>query len=219
MRDARIRLTVQHRHTLTRDALATALREVPDVDVRHEVSSLAAAATVCREHPPDVAVLEIGDDLEAGFAEIASVSAASGATRIICVVDAIDPAGIAAAEGAGVDHLVSTTMGLPTLIEAVRHSHDMAVKHFVHVTRVKDSRADRALTARELEVLEWVAAGQSRVGIAEALGISVKTVDTHKRNLVVKLGATNQAHAVSIAVKRGLLRRPDSASPKPILGA
>ncbi|MGZ8764150.1 MAG: LuxR C-terminal-related transcriptional regulator [Acidimicrobiia bacterium] len=205
MREARIRVVVQHPLPLTRDALATALRSEPDIDVVRTVPSLPDVPTVCRDEQPDVVVIHLDHDREAGFAEVRKVSATSDPVRIVCIVDTIDAAGILEAERVGIAHLVSTSVGLDALLDAIREHQSLAVRHLVHVTRTTDDRHVQALTPRELEVLERVATGESRAMIAHALGISAKTVDNHKRNLVVKLGASNQAHAVSIALKRGLL--------------
>jgi two-component system response regulator DesR len=207
MRGIPIRVVVHHRLTLSRDAVATALELVPDIEVVGTVDSLSDAAAVCRRERPDVVVVDLGADPNASLAGIAEISATCEGTRVVCIVGPIDAAGIVAAEQVGVDHLVSATVGIDALIEAIRGRQPFAVKHFVHVDRVADGRQVQALTRRERQVLERVAAGESRTTIARALGISAKTVDNHKRNFVVKLGATNQAHAVSVALKRGLLPR------------
>jgi DNA-binding NarL/FixJ family response regulator len=211
MHEVRIRVVVHHRFTLTRDAIATALGLLPDIDVVRTVPSPSDAAIVCHREHPDVVVIDLGDDYRGGFAEIARIRASSDTTCVVCIVGLIDAAGIAEAERVGVDHLVSSSIGIDALVDAIRDRQPPVVRHFVHVNSVTDGRHTQALTRREFEVLERVAAGESRAMIAQALGISAKTVDNHKRNLVVKLGATNQAHAVSVALKRGLLSPGPSA--------
>ena len=61
------------------------------------------------------------------------------------------------------------------------------------------------LTERELEILRQVAAGQSSKGIAWGLGVSVRTVETHRRNIKQKLGAKSASECVSIAMMAGLI--------------
>jgi len=65
--------------------------------------------------------------------------------------------------------------------------------------------ADRRLTEREREVLEWVAAGVSNKGIARRLGLSPNTVKFHIAALLAKLGASTRAEAVAAAARRGEL--------------
>jgi LuxR family quorum sensing-dependent transcriptional regulator len=61
------------------------------------------------------------------------------------------------------------------------------------------------LTPREREVLAWVARGRSASEIGEILHITKRTVDEHVQTLVRKLGATNRANAVAIAIRDGLI--------------
>ena len=61
------------------------------------------------------------------------------------------------------------------------------------------------LTKREMEVLALVAAGKSNKDIAEALFISVKTVETHKTHVLIKLGLNNNAELVRYAVKNKII--------------
>ncbi len=66
----------------------------------------------------------------------------------------------------------------------------------------------RALSRREREVLSLIAAGADRQEIADELTISIATVRTHVRNLLRKLNARNRAHAIALAMQRGLIDVP-----------
>lgn len=70
------------------------------------------------------------------------------------------------------------------------------------VSHQRNNRAkSHALTARETEVLTWVARGKSAWEIGEILDIAKRTVDEHAQTAVRKLGAVNRTHAVAIAVR------------------
>ncbi len=69
------------------------------------------------------------------------------------------------------------------------------------VSARRNPRAKPALTAREAEVLNWVARGKSAWEIGEILHIAKRTVDEHVQTSVRKLGAVNRTHAVAIAVR------------------
>ena len=71
--------------------------------------------------------------------------------------------------------------------------------------RVAEHRVGDSLTERELEVLSSVAAGNSNKVVADQLGISEETVKSHMRNILWKSGAKDRTHAVTIAIKRGLI--------------
>jgi len=64
---------------------------------------------------------------------------------------------------------------------------------------------DDALTEREIEVLRTVASGKSNKLVADALGISEETVKAHLKRILAKLRANDRTHAVTIAVKRGII--------------
>ena len=63
-----------------------------------------------------------------------------------------------------------------------------------------------SLTAREIEVLAWVARGKSASAIAEILDITKRTVDAHVSSVVSKIGAMNRTHAVAIAICDRLIK-------------
>jgi DNA-binding NarL/FixJ family response regulator len=64
---------------------------------------------------------------------------------------------------------------------------------------------DDALTPRELDVLQQVAAGKSNRGVATQLAVSEETVKAHMKNIMSKLDANDRTHAVTIALKRGII--------------
>jgi two-component system, NarL family, response regulator len=72
-------------------------------------------------------------------------------------------------------------------------------------TEIAEHYADDALSEREIQVLRRVAAGKSNKVIAAELDISESTVKTHMKNILPKLDASDRTHAVTIAVKRGIL--------------
>jgi len=65
----------------------------------------------------------------------------------------------------------------------------------------RNSRVKHSLTAREVEVLTWVAHGKSAWEVGEILHIAKRTVDEHVQTAVRKLGAVNRTHAVALAVR------------------
>jgi DNA-binding NarL/FixJ family response regulator len=72
-------------------------------------------------------------------------------------------------------------------------------------TRLIEHLGDENLTSRELDVLRLIRDGHRNKQIADHLGIAETTVNFHIKNLVDKLGANDRTHAVTIAIRRGLL--------------
>jgi LuxR family quorum sensing-dependent transcriptional regulator len=69
----------------------------------------------------------------------------------------------------------------------------------------RNGRVKHSLTAREIEVLTWVARGKSAWEIGEILHIAKRTVDEHVQTAVRKLGALNRTHAAAMAVRDGII--------------
>lgn len=72
--------------------------------------------------------------------------------------------------------------------------------------RLAEHLGEDDLTSRELEVLQLICDGHRNKQIADLLSIAETTVNFHIRNLVDKLGANDRTHAVTIALRRGLLQ-------------
>ena len=68
-----------------------------------------------------------------------------------------------------------------------------------------DHAADDGLSSREIDVLRLIAAGNANKEIAGQLGIAEETVKSHVKNILAKLGANDRTHAVTIALKRGII--------------
>ena len=70
---------------------------------------------------------------------------------------------------------------------------------------IAEHLSDETLSARELDVLQSVAAGNANKRVAADLGISEETVKAHMKSILAKLGARDRTHAVTIAIKRGII--------------
>jgi LuxR family quorum sensing-dependent transcriptional regulator len=70
----------------------------------------------------------------------------------------------------------------------------------------RNEAAKKSLTAREREVMTWVAQGKSAREIAKILHITKRTVDEHVHSTVRKLGASNRTHAVAVALRGGVIK-------------
>jgi len=84
------------------------------------------------------------------------------------------------------------------------------VRGYLHSSSTREGREADSLTSREAEVLQLIADGRTNDGIAEVLGVSVKTIQVHLTNLYSKLGAHNRTEAVIQAARRGLVVLDDS---------
>ena len=90
---------------------------------------------------------------------------------------------------------------LGELQNAAVHLHD----HVVKANALTRSLTHPSLSARELEILQWIAAGKSQQDVADILAISNRTVEVHLRSSRTKLGALSTAQAVGRAIGLGLV--------------
>jgi DNA-binding NarL/FixJ family response regulator len=70
---------------------------------------------------------------------------------------------------------------------------------------IAEHHSDDALTEREIQVLRGVAAGNANKRVAQLLNVSEETIKAHMKSILSKLGANDRTHAVTIALKRGII--------------
>lgn len=107
----------------------------------------------------------------------------------------------------GLRTLVATSAPADDVVEAFVGQAGTTIIRAGGLTRT-DLVALKRLTARELEILQLIALGHSADQVAASLGITVHTVNTHRRRAMAKLGAVQQAQAVALIARAGLVVRP-----------
>jgi two-component system, NarL family, response regulator NreC len=214
--DKKIRCALVHDHVLLRQGLRRLLEDEPDMEVVAEAGNAAEALQHVGEHRPDVVIADAGlFELEADQVERLIVQE-SPRSRVLFLTMYEDE--FASREGR--THEASCPVrrtSAQELVEAVRKIH--AARSVVReIPRRFHSGwpADeflprtRSLTAREREVLKLLAEGRTVRSAADVLGLSVKTVDAHKFNLMRKLGVHNKAELVMWAIQRRVVKLPAS---------
>lgn len=208
-----ISIVVQERQRLLREGLASTLGAQDDIHVVAAVSSAAELVDVCLRERPDVAALEV--DVPGAAAAVADgCRSLLPAMRLIGTYTALDWDVARAAASWGLERLVPRSGGMTLLLEAVR-TRATATPQTAGRPAAEDAplSGDRhGLTVREAEILALLGRGWTTNDISATLGISPRTVETHKQRACSKLGATGRAHAVALAARSGLLDRPLGAA-------
>ncbi|MDZ8118770.1 response regulator transcription factor [Pontiella agarivorans] len=168
----------------------------------------AEAFTQVKALRPDVVTMDYQMPDEDGAACTRRILAAYPGTKVILLSVFDSEEDIWRAVQAGVSGYLTKKAGeVEGIVEAI-HSVMQGGTYFP--ARIAQKLAQRKeqeeLTPRELEVLEFLADGNSNKDMAEILGISLGTVKVHIQNLREKLGAVDRTDAVAIGFKRGLLR-------------
>jgi DNA-binding NarL/FixJ family response regulator len=203
-------------HLLLTEALAVALakRGFTDVEV---AGSPDAALAVIRRKPIDVCLMDLQFPDGDGLAAARELRELRPQTRVVILSAFADSAVVAVGVEAGVAGFCRKDMGVDGIIKAVEQVHagqvfiDAALlRGTVTPMRERDPTRlmARYLTRRELEVLARLAAGETTVGIATAMGVSRSTARTHVQTVLTKLGVHSRLEAVVVAANCGI-RLPD----------
>src|SRR4051812_41377984 len=198
-----IATAVQDRRRLSREGLCLLFQAEPDLRVVGAVTSPLDLFELCQRQYPHVIVFQ-ADGLPDTIEGVRAVNDHHPGIRMIGVYTSLERPQAKDTMAAGADVLLSANGGIGPILDAIR---DEAV-----VTDLEsfDSPGGEvtpllALTERERQVLRLVGTGSTTREISARLGISTKTVENHKHRIFAKLGVHNQAHAVSIAVRTGLI--------------
>jgi DNA-binding NarL/FixJ family response regulator len=131
-------------------------------------------------------------------------------TRFLMLTGSMQSQMLAQMVEAGVHGVMLKDGTAAEIIDAVRQIREGKMMISASARRMLDGARDTAaLTDRELAVLQAIARGHSNISAAALLGISAKTIDTHRTNVMRKLGAHSTASLLLSAVRSGLLD-PDS---------
>lgn len=198
-------VVVQERQRFLRDGVAMLLGAEDDLDVVGTAVDGAGLLRVCQQRRPAVAVFEFRAEGRDGARLVAELRTCDPQLRLVGLAGDVEPGLDHAARRAGLDAVVTLADGAHELLAAVRGAERTTAPTALFADRAAADGRAAALTSRERAVLGMVSAGATTKEVAHRLGISPKTVENHKQRIFAKLGVHNQAHAVSTALRSGLL--------------
>jgi DNA-binding NarL/FixJ family response regulator len=209
----KLRVLMADDHKLVRAGLRALLDAMPDVEVVAEVSDGMEAVRLVTELVPDVALLDIAMPILGGLPALHRIQAAGLATRVVLLSMYDNDEYVTQAVRAGAaGYLVkdAAVEELALALAAVRRgdtylSPAISRKLAQAFTAGVDGQASVALTPRQTEILCLVARGRSSKEIARDLDLSVKTVETHRAQIMERLEIRELAGLVRYAVRIGLV--------------
>jgi DNA-binding NarL/FixJ family response regulator len=214
----KIKILIADDHQLIREGIEAMVLGTPDMEVVGLVNSGEAAINVARLQKPDVVLLDIVMPAMNGIEAARWIKEMDKSIRIILITMEISKAFVSEGIKAGVDGYLPKDISKRILMDAIRTVYkgeryfNDAIKKLVfeefyaaEKTRGPQKSLPDDLTKREVEVLALVASGKSNKQTAELLFISVKTVETHKANILAKLGLNNSTELVRYAIKNKII--------------
>lgn len=193
-----IRVAIAEERTLIREALAHLLTSNGAFEVVGEMSGTDDVVDQVRDNHADV--LLVGSASDGGIAAARAIAAAGLPTKVLVLGTGrtVSPARLLAAGAAGYVGADQPAKELLGAINRVQGGERVAPPD----TGGHDPVA--VLSPRELETLRFLACGLTNREIASRLGISVKTIDTHRGHVLKKLNLRNNADLTRFAIEHGL---------------
>jgi len=201
-----IRVMTVDDHPMLRDGLAGAIEAQPDMHLVAEADDGRAAVEAFRVHRPDVTLMDVRMHGMDGITALEQIRLEFPDARIVMLSSYAHDAQLLKALRAGACGYLLKEALRKDLIDTIRLVHaggrrippELAVQLAEHMT-------DEPLTERETTVLRLAAAGNSNKRIGSQLDITEGTVKAHMKNILGKLDASDRTHAVTLALKRGIL--------------
>lgn len=214
----KIRLLLVDDHQIVRAGLRMLFQAEQDMEIVGEIGSGEEALQAVRNLKPDVVLMDVVMPGMSGIEATRRIKEASPGTAVLALTMHEDEQYFFEMLQAGASGYIPKRAAPDDLVSAIRVVSQgnvflypsvakLLVKDFLHRAEPGPdaSRAASRLTPREHEVLTYIAEGYTNREIAEALVISVKTVDRHRENIMRKLNLHNRVELVKYAIEKGLI--------------
>jgi two-component system, NarL family, response regulator len=193
-------------HPIVREGLATLINRRSDMRVVAQAANGQEAVEKFIAHSPDIALLELRLPLMDGVEAVISICKRVPSARVVIFTICQGEEDIYRAMRAGAYGYLLKDAPLSELVECIRSV--VEGRRWVPpavAARLGKRVADRALTARELEVIRVLTSGKSNKEIGTLLDISEATVKVHITHILEKLKVTGRTEAINVAMRSGLV--------------
>lgn len=214
----KIKILLTDDHKLIREGVEAMLKGTEDIEVIGSVPSGEDAINEVNNNRPDVILMDILMGGMTGIEATRWIKESDPTIKIVILTMEISKDYVSAAIKSGVDGYLPKDVDKETLIQAIRTVNKgerffndaimkLVFEDFYSHEKLKSpsKRLPNELTKREYEILGLVASGKTNRELAESLFISIKTVETHKTNILEKLGLKNTTELIKYAIKNKII--------------
>jgi DNA-binding NarL/FixJ family response regulator len=201
-----IRIMSVDDHVLLRQGIAALIKTQPDMQLVAEASDGEEAIAQFRAHRPDVTLMDVQMPNVNGVEAISRIRSEFQDAKILVLSTYAGDVQILRAIKAGALGYLLKGNVRTELLEAIRTVHAGRKRIPPEIAaELAEHAADDQLSSREIDVLRLIGTGNANKQIADKLLIGETTVKNHISNILSKLGANDRAHAVTIALQRGII--------------
>ncbi|HLK66044.1 MAG TPA: response regulator transcription factor [Bryobacteraceae bacterium] len=204
-----IRVLAVDDHSIVRDGIARLVGTQTDMELVAEASDGAEAVEQFRKHHPDITLMDLQMPKMSGIDAISAIRAESPEARIIVLTTYAGDVQVMRALKAGAQGYLLKGLLRKELLETIRAVHGGQKRLSAEIAAtVAEHALDSTLTPREISVLKLIAGGNANKEIAGQLHLTEESVKGYVKNILLKLGANDRTHAVTIGLKRGIIDLP-----------
>jgi DNA-binding NarL/FixJ family response regulator len=211
-----IRILLAEDHALVRQGVRLILDAEPDLEVVAQAADGAEAVAIVRERAVDLAVLDVSMPRMTGLQAALEISRRRNPPRILMLSMHDNEQYFFESLKAGASGYVLKSVADRDLVEACRSAMrgesflspgvtSALVRNYLERVRRGERVGEGGLTPRENEVIKLIAEGHPSNEIAQALTISLKTVERHRSNILAKLGMRDRTQLTRYAIRAGLV--------------
>jgi DNA-binding NarL/FixJ family response regulator len=193
-------------HPLLREGIARLIEHQSDMQLIGEASNGREALEQFRTHHPDITLMDLQMPEMSGIDAISAIRGEFPDARIIVLTTYVGDFQVTRALKAGARGYLLKSMLRQELLQTIRAVHAGQKRLSAEVAaEIAEHGTDDALTPREIDVLRLIANGNTNKEIAGKLSLTEETVKGHVKNILGKLCVNDRTHAVTIALKRGII--------------
>ncbi len=210
-----IKVLIADDHQIVRQGLRTLLEKEPDLEVVAEAENGRSTVRLVREKHPEVVIMDVAMPDLNGIEATRQIISEMPKVKVIALSMYADRRFVSNMLKAGASGYLLKDCASEELVRAIRvvlaHKTflspgvaDIVVKDYVQTPMGPEASVFNVLSNREREVLQLMAEGKSTNQIAELLHVSVKTVETHRQQMMQKLKMHSVAELTKYAIREGL---------------